>query len=124
MPHSHRSSNASAPCRLEWRPSRWLIAMMGALALLAALSALACDLPRWAAWPLAGLALAHGLRLARRERRRPGRMVVIADAGAAVSIDGVQVEAFAVHWRGPLAFASWRDGQGHAPVLGSGGHGR
>jgi len=24
MPHSIRSSSASAPCRLDWRPSRWL----------------------------------------------------------------------------------------------------
>jgi toxin CptA len=38
--------------------------------------------------------------------------VVISDDGTAVSVDGARVEDFTVHWRGPLAFARWRDGQG------------
>ena len=33
MSKSRRSSIASAPCRLEWRPSRWLGAMLWSLAL-------------------------------------------------------------------------------------------
>ncbi|MDQ3287396.1 MAG: hypothetical protein M3Q42_03900 [Pseudomonadota bacterium] len=81
------------------------------MACLAAFSVIASDLPRAAAWPLGLLALAHGLHLAWRERRKPARAVVIS-AAAIVSIDGVGVEGFAVHWRGPLAFARWRDARG------------
>jgi len=64
------------------------------------------------AWPLALAAIAHGLRLAQRERSSPGRSVVIAGHGDMVRIDGIRVDRFVVRWRGPLAFASWRDGQG------------
>ena len=112
MPHSTRSSSTSAPCRLEWRPSHWLIASLVALGLLAACSAVASDLPRWLAWPLALVVLAHGLRLARHEARKPARTVVLGDNGAVVFVDAAKVERFAVRWRGPLAFASWRDGHG------------
>ena len=45
MSKSRRSSNASAPCRFDWAPSRWLTAALLALALLAPLSLLASDLP-------------------------------------------------------------------------------
>ena len=38
MSKSRRSSNASAPCRFDWAPSRWLTAALLALALLAPLS--------------------------------------------------------------------------------------
>lgn len=112
MPHSTRSSSTSAPCRLDWRPSRWLIAILVTLAVLAAFSAVASDLPRWVAWPLALAAAIYGLWLARREWSKPWRSVVIADHGAMVSIDEIKVERFIVQWRGPLAFASWRDDQG------------
>lgn len=78
---------------------------------LAAFSAIASDLPRAVAWPLAVVALGHGLRLAWRERRKPARAVVISEV-AIVSIDGVRVEGFAVQWRGPLAFAHWQDRAG------------
>ena len=58
MSKSRRSSSASANsetrcCRLEWRPSRWLGALLWSLALLAPLSLIASDLPRGVAWPLA-----------------------------------------------------------------------
>ena len=112
MPHSTHSSDTSAPCRLDWRPSRWLLAVLVVVAVLASFSAVASDLPRWLAWPLAGAALMHGLWLARRERNKPRRSLAIADNGAQVSIDGVRVERFEVHWRGPLAFARWHDGAG------------
>lgn len=117
MPHSIRSFDTSAPCRLDWRPSRWLIATLVALAVLAAFSAVASDLPRWAAWPLALVALTYGLGLARREWRKPVCSVVIADRGAVVHIDGIKVERFVVQWRGPLAFASWGDGHGRTARL-------
>ncbi|MBA2237585.1 MAG: hypothetical protein H0W24_02625 [Lysobacter sp.] len=78
---------------------------------LAAVSAIASDLPRPLAWPLALAALGHGLRLAWCERRKPARAVVISEA-ARVRVDGVEVEGFAVQWRGPLAFVRWQDRAG------------
>jgi len=82
------------------------------LGVLAAVSVVASDLPRWLAWPLALVALAYALRLARCEARKPRVDVVVGADGVVVSIDGIKVERFIVQWRGPLAFASWRDGQG------------
>lgn len=124
MPDSPRWSNASVVCRLEWRPSRWLIAALLALAALAAAAVLASEMPRPVAWPLAALALLEGLRLARRERRRPPRWFEFAGEDAPVrmlrpgataataSWDGLALDAAVVQWRGPLAFLSWRDPEG------------
>jgi toxin CptA len=106
-----RSSNASAPCRFELRPSRWLIAAMLAMAVLAPLAVLASEMPRWGGWPLAVFAFVYGVCLARREALRPVRAVVIDGEGAAV-VDGQEVEGLRVNWRGPLAFVSWRDAAG------------
>jgi len=106
-----RSSNASAPCRFELRPSRWLIAAMLAMAVLAPLAVLASEMPRWGAWPLAVCALAYGSFLARREALRPVRAVLIDGEGTA-AVDGQEVEGLRVDWRGPLAFVSWRDAAG------------
>jgi len=119
MPNSTRSSGASANCRpsvpearIEWRPSRWLLAAIVVLAALAACAVLASDMPRGLAWPLAVAVVVHGARLFRRERRRPAQAFVLRGGAAQAQVDGVAVEGFELHWRGPLAFASWRDGQG------------
>lgn len=106
-----RSSNASAPCRFELRPSRWLVGALLALAVLAPFSVLQSEMPSRHAWPLALLALGAGLWLARREWRAPRQSVTI-DGEGRVTIDGVEVEAFRVDWRGPLAFLAWRDPAG------------
>ena len=106
-----RSSNASVPCRFELRPSRWLIAAMLAMAVLAPFAVLASEMPRWGAWPLAACALGYGLFLARREASRPVQAVVIDGEGAA-AVDGQAIEGLRIDWRGPLAFASWRDAAG------------
>lgn len=106
-----RSSNASAPCRFELRPSRWPIAAMLAMAVLTPFAVLASEMPAWGAWPLAVCAAAYGLYLARREALRPVQAVVIDGEGAAV-VDGQRVEGLRVDWRGPLAFVSWRDAAG------------
>ena len=108
-----RSSNASAPCRFELRPSRWLIGALLALGTLAPASVLLSEMPRPAAWPLALLALFAGLRAARAEARRPRQAVVI-DGDGVAHVDGQAVESFRIDWRGPLAFLSWRDGEGRA----------
>jgi len=114
MPNSGRSSSASSRCRIEWRPSRLLGAALVLLSLLAALAALASEMPRPAAWPLALLALAHGAGLAWRQMRRPWHVFELAGQDAPVWVDGEQVRGADVTWRGPLAFVRWRDRAGHA----------
>ncbi len=112
MPHSTRSSSASVPCRLEWRPSRWLIAVLLVLAVAAAFSVLASEMPRIAAWPLALAALAWGSWRARSEARRASESIVIQPAGVPSTVNNVAVEAMQVRWRGPIALLQWRDGTG------------
>src|SRR3546814_7771911 len=121
MPHSTRSSSASAPCRppvdasgcrLERRASPLLVAVLLALALAAAFAVLVSEMPRIAAWPLALSALAHGGWLAWREVRAVRGELVIAGAGGRASGDGRGVEDLSVRWRGPIAFVEWRDGDG------------
>ena len=106
-----RSSNASAPCRFELRPSRWRIGVLLALAVLAPFAVLVSDMSRAVAWPLAVIALFAGVFSAWRERRQPVHAVVI-DAAGAASVDGIAVERLRIDWRGPLAFVSWRDSDG------------
>lgn len=131
MPHSTRSSSASAPfrpptrafegrpqaeafgCRLERRPSPLLIAALLSLAAAAAFAVLVSEMPRVAAWPLALAAIAYGGRLARREARTvPGEFVIPHATEARATVDGTAVEALSVRWRGPIAFLQWRDGDG------------
>jgi toxin CptA len=106
-----RSSNASAPCRFELRPSRWLIGAMSTMAVLAPFAVLASEMPRWVAWPLAACAAACGAYLVRREAERPVRMIVVDGEGQA-TVDGQIVDGLRVDWRGPLAFVAWRDAEG------------
>ena len=66
------SSNASLPCRIDWRPSRWLVGALCALAALAALSVMASGLPALLKPMIAVIAGLYGLAVARREAlRRP-----------------------------------------------------
>ncbi|WP_372013243.1 hypothetical protein [Pseudoxanthomonas sp. 10H] len=121
MPNSPHSSPASAPCRLEWRPSRWLMAALLALALLAPLSILGSDLGPAAAWPLALGAGGYGLWLARREAGRQRRQLVLAPArmapGMPDMLDGRPLHACRIRWRGPLAFVHVTDRQGRSERL-------
>lgn len=112
MPHSTHSFNACAACRLEWRPSRWVIAMLLALGALGGCSLLASDLAPLAAWPCAALALACGLWLARHEARKPRRQLLWLGGEGPVSLDGQVLPAAELHWRGPLAFLRWRGEDG------------
>lgn len=112
MPSSARSSAGSSTCRIEWKPSRLMGALLVILSLLAGFAVLASEMPRLAAWPMAALAIAHGLRLAWNELRRPRSRFVFAGQDAAVEVDGRKVGNASVTWRGPLAFVRWRDRDG------------
>ena len=114
MSKSRRSSIASVPCRLDWRPSRQLGAALWLIAMLAPFCVLASDLPRGWAWPLAVLAGLIGVRDARRYRNQPARRWVIPAGRGAPTSDAERIEGLLVHWRGPLAFLRWRDGNGRS----------
>lgn len=117
MSKSRRSSNASAPFLLEWRPSRGLAAALCVLALLAGCSLLASDCPRGLAWPLAVLAAAGGMLEARRYMRQPPRTFLIPTGATDASCEGVRMAALRLRWRGPLAFLRWDDPQGRIQRL-------
>ena len=139
MPRSTRSSSASASflpesdsCRISWRPSRWVTAALLLLSVLAPVAVLASEMPRRAAWPLAGIAAIAGLRGTLREARQAPRWLELpaavvprngAPAGAhrgeapRAALDGVPLAEAALSWRGPLAFLRWRDGAGRCGSL-------
>ena len=110
-PHSKPSSAGSPPCRIDWRPSRWLLVALLMLAVLAPLAVLASELARPAAWLLAAAALVHGLHLAWSEWRRPATSVLFTADGR-VLVGDADAADVRFQWRGPLAFMSWRDPAG------------
>ena len=110
-PNSPHWSSASPTCRIEWRPSRWLLAALILLPVLAACALHASGMPRMLAWPLGALVLWHGLVRARRCWCTAAGLVVI-DAQRRVLVDGEQVAQPRLQWRGPLAVLAWRDGRG------------
>jgi toxin CptA len=110
------SSNASSACRIDWRPSRWLVAALVGLALLSAGALAVSNAPVLVAWPGALLALGHGLRLARREWRRPALTLAWDGGQAPARIVGGQrplrLTAVRVEQRGSLAVLAGRDERG------------
>lgn len=117
MANSPHSSSVSAPRRLEWRPSRLLCAILILLGIGAGLAVLASEMPRAAAWPLALGAALQGVRLARREARRPVLSWVFPASGP-VTMEGIPVREAELVWRGPLAILHWRDRRGRRHRLG------
>ena len=105
-----------APCRIDWRPSRWLVAALLLLAALAPAAVLASELPRGAAWLLAAAAALHGAWRAHREWRRPPRSILFTADGR-LMVDEADVFDVRLQWRGPLAFLSWRDAAGRRDRL-------
>ncbi|TAA23713.1 hypothetical protein [Pseudoxanthomonas sp. X-1] len=112
MPRSPSSWNASASCRLEWRPSRLLGAMLAIIGLLAVCAVLASGLPGWAIALLAPCAAAQTILSLRRYLRLPRRRLVIPAGEGAPTLEGVVLTGCEVQWRGPLAFLAWRDAAG------------
>ena len=112
MTHSHHSSSASVSCRIEWRPSRWVIGALLSLAVFAAFSMLASAMTRFVAWPLASLVLAYGLWRARRESCLPRLEFFFPGSDLPAMLDSAPIDRAEVQWRGPLAFVRWQDREG------------
>ena len=112
MSHSHHSSNASVSCRLEWRPSRWVIGALVLLAVLAVVSVLASEMPRLAAWPFVFAVVLYATLQVRRYRSMLSHEFVFPGNDLAVLLDGLPIDAVEVQWRGPLAFVTWKDRKG------------
>jgi len=102
--------------RLEWRPSRVLCVALVLLGVLGALSAVACEMSRWAAFPVAVGSIIEGAVLARSHARRRPHALVWPMEGE-VMVDGRHTQAAVLHWRGPMAFLRWQDDQGHGHRL-------
>ena len=111
--HSRHWSTTSAPCRLELGPSRLLAAALMTLGVLAAGALQLSEMPSWASLPLAAIALGHGAWLARRELLGKVRRIVVPHSTVPATLDGLDMDALEVHWRGPLATLAWRDADGH-----------
>jgi toxin CptA len=84
------------------------LSALALIAILAVVSILASEMPRAFAWPLCVTVLVCGGFVLRREARRPVREVSIDASGHGIRVDGVLVESWRLHWRGPLAFAEFR----------------
>lgn len=112
MPTPRNWSNASAPCRLEWRPSRLLAGSLMLLGALGAASILGSEIPVPAAWPSALAVVVYAMWLAGRELRRPVRGLMVPAGDGAAMLDDVPMTDLDVQWRGPLAFVQWRDEHG------------
>ena len=111
MATSTHWSGTSGPCRLEWRPSRWVTGALLALALLGPAAVLASEMPRMAAVPLAIAACARGFVACRREWSKPPRTLLWPAGGGPPELDGILLEGAVLEWRGPLAFLRWRGGR-------------
>ncbi|TNJ34704.1 hypothetical protein [Arenimonas terrae] len=111
------SSAPSSTFRIDWRPSRCLIAGLAGLGPLAASALMLSDLPGRVAASLAALCLAQGLRLSLREWWRPSCRLVRADPVSGwhqVDAEGGLTPLRDVRWqlRGPLAVMRGRDACG------------
>ena len=84
---------------------------------LASISILASNMPRPAAWLLAGCVLVHAARLALRQSRLPVQVLVFPGNELPVLVDAVPVQQVDVQWRGPLACVSWKGGDGRRKRL-------
>lgn len=102
------SSPTSAPCRFEWRPSRWLQACLLLLVALMPPSVALSDFEAPLAWMLASAAMGWGLWIVRREWRRPARRLLVPVGETPACVDGAPVEELDVRWQGPLVVVAWR----------------
>ena len=106
------SSPASAPCRLDWQPSRWPRIWLILLTGLAVLALWRSALPAAWALPASLSVVVIGRRQWRREGRASSVCIVMALDGAVTLVDGRPVSGLRVQWFGPLVCLSWREANG------------
>lgn len=108
MPRPPPSSPGSAPCQLEWQPSRWQCRALIAMGALMPWALWATDLPT--PWGLASgfVAMAGTWLEAWRYARRPGCMFVIPADEHPAQVDDAPVEDLQMRRRGPLVQLAWR----------------
>ncbi|WP_261997386.1 hypothetical protein [Stenotrophomonas sp. Ste96] len=114
MPRPLPSSPGSAPCQLEWHPSRWQCRALIAMGALMPWALWATELP--APWGLAlGLVAMVGTWLeAWRYARGPGCAFLIPLHDEPAQVDGEAVEDLQMRRRGPLLQLRWRyEGRRH-----------
>lgn len=113
----HSTSRRASPgCRLTWRPSRFVVAVLFALGPLGALAIHASDVPGALRAPLAVGACVMALFSAYREHRRPPRVFLLRSDASAI-LDDMPIPNPHVHWRGTLAFLRARDHEGRVHRL-------
>jgi toxin CptA len=116
MPSAATWVRASPECRLTWRPSRWVVAVLVALGPLGALAIWAADVPDVFRVPLGACACLVAMAGALREHRRPPRVFIIR-SDASASLDDMPIPHHHIHWRGTLAFLRARDIEGRVHRL-------
>jgi len=82
------------------------------LGVLAAFAAVASEMPRAWAWPLAATAAIYAVLLARAQARKPTQAWFWPGNDRQATVDGSPAWEATVAWRGPLAFVRWRDAAG------------
>ena len=116
MPATALRLRASPGCRLTWRPSRWVVALLVAMGPVGGLAILVSDMPAAFRLPLAACACLWAIKCAYREHRRPARVFIVR-SDASATLDAMPLTHHHVHWRGPLAFLRARDADGHVHRL-------
>lgn len=108
MPRPPPSSPGSAPCQLEWQPSRWQCRALIAMGALMPWALGATDLPT--PWGLASgfVAMAGTWLEAWRYALRPGCIFVIPADEDPAQVDDAPVEDMQMRRRGPLVQLAWR----------------
>lgn len=116
MQRSPDSSPPCSDCRIDWRPSRWLVTGLVMLAVLAAYAVMASATPDGIKPSLAGLVLLLGLVRARRAASEPACSLHWAggDHGAQIRRAGRRIELRRVtlEFRGPIVTLQGRDARG------------
>ena len=112
MRNSRRSSTACWRCRIDWRPSRWLLAGLLLLSLLAAGAVMASALDPLLRPLAAAVASLYGLLLARQAQRAPPCSLLCDTDGRVRLLTGSQSLALGeleLEVRGPIVRLQGRD---------------
>ncbi len=113
MPRPPRSSPGSAPCRLEWRPSRWQCRAQLLIGALLPWALVASDLREGWGLPLGLLAMAAAWAQAWWQARQPPCAILLPAGEGAVRVDGEPVSELCLRSRGGLVQLGWRCPAGH-----------